>query len=141
MTIQIFDRIRNENPQQLCKIVCINGDLSEEPDLGLNKSDLKLLFQNVNVVFHMAATVRFDEPLIKALHLNTLATQNLLEMCTKMEQLQVTLACINSNTLQFLSFQFHRLLYTLQRLSVIIVTILLKKKYIYRRHIWNLEYC
>ena len=34
-----------------------------EPNLGISQSDREMLVKNINVVFHSAATVRFDEPL------------------------------------------------------------------------------
>lgn len=44
------------------KLIAIEGDLVE-PNLGISEQDRKTLIKNVNVVFHSAATVRFDEPL------------------------------------------------------------------------------
>lgn len=43
------------------KLIAIEGDLLE-PDLGISEKDRQELIQNVNIVFHSAATVRFDEP-------------------------------------------------------------------------------
>ena len=43
-------------------MVAIEGDLVE-PDLGISSENRDLLIKNVNIVFHVAATVRFDEPL------------------------------------------------------------------------------
>ena len=40
----------------------IEGDLLL-PSLGISKEDRKLITDNVSIVFHSAATVRFDEPL------------------------------------------------------------------------------
>ena len=34
-----------------------------EPDMGLSEEDTQLLVENVAVVFHLAATIRFDEPI------------------------------------------------------------------------------
>jgi hypothetical protein len=34
-----------------------------EPNMGISKEDELKLIENVNIVFHSAATVRFDEPL------------------------------------------------------------------------------
>jgi len=46
----------------LDKLVPIAGDITE-PDLGLSEEDKQLIVQNVSVVFHLAATVRFDAPI------------------------------------------------------------------------------
>lgn len=40
----------------------ISGDCSLQ-DLGISESDRKLLAENVSIVYHCAATVRFDETL------------------------------------------------------------------------------
>lgn len=55
---KIFDKIRKESPQDLNKIKIIEGDI-EEPNLGMNENDMKLLIDKINVVFHSAATIRY----------------------------------------------------------------------------------
>lgn len=40
----------------------VAGDITL-PDLGLSKPDLDKLIQEVSIVFHSAATVKFDEPM------------------------------------------------------------------------------
>lgn len=44
------------------KVVAIEGDMEQE-NLGISDHDRLTLIENVNAVFHSAATVRFDEPL------------------------------------------------------------------------------
>jgi len=58
----LFDKLRSEQPWVLDKLVPIAGDITE-PDLGLSEEDKQLIAQNVSVVFHLAATVRFDAPI------------------------------------------------------------------------------
>lgn len=58
----VFERLQTENPSQLSKIIPINGDVTY-PGLGINACDLTVLIENVSVVIHSAATIRFDEPL------------------------------------------------------------------------------
>ena len=70
------------------KIAYIGGDVSL-PDLGLTESDRKLLIDEVNIVFHLAATIRFDEPLKKAVLLNTRGTKLVLELAKQMKNLEV----------------------------------------------------
>lgn len=43
-------------------VVVMKGDMSE-PRLGLSESNIQILEENVEIVFHSAATVRFDEEL------------------------------------------------------------------------------
>lgn len=53
---KLFERVRQEQPQALKKVHAIAGDCSEL-GLGINEKDLKLL-QNVNIIYHSAASVR-----------------------------------------------------------------------------------
>ena len=61
-TRQLFDKVRSENPAALGKVVPILGDITE-PGLGIGEADLELLKENVSIVFHLAATIKFDAPL------------------------------------------------------------------------------
>lgn len=47
------------NPKQFKKVITIRGDVTE-PNLGLSKEDRESLKNNVHVVFHVAACVKFD---------------------------------------------------------------------------------
>ena len=59
----MFERVREiEGGQLLSKVVALKGDISEE-NLGLSEEDFELLTDSVNIVFHSAATVRFNEEL------------------------------------------------------------------------------
>ncbi|XP_066593728.1 putative fatty acyl-CoA reductase CG5065 isoform X2 [Prorops nasuta] len=82
----IFDRIRWECPTALSKIQPVKGDVSLG-DLGLSEEDRAMLTQRVNIVFHSAATVRFDEPLKVAVNLNTRGTDRIIELCKNMNNL------------------------------------------------------
>lgn len=44
------------------KVVPIAGNISD-PMLGIGQEDAELLTENISVVFHLAATVKFDAPL------------------------------------------------------------------------------
>lgn len=57
------------------------------PELGLSPEDKAMLMQRVNIVFHSAATVRFDEPLKVAVNLNTKGTDRMIELCKSMSNL------------------------------------------------------
>jgi fatty acyl-CoA reductase len=60
--LQCFDTVRESHPEALDKVVPISGDISE-PNLGISEEDAKLMSDNVSVIFHLAATVKFDAPL------------------------------------------------------------------------------
>ena len=62
---RLFERVINQEGLGQCvgKVVPVEGDLTEE-NLGISEADEAMLVQsNVGVVFHSAATIRFDEPI------------------------------------------------------------------------------
>ncbi|KAL0273819.1 UNVERIFIED_CONTAM: hypothetical protein PYX00_006400 [Menopon gallinae] len=65
----VFVRLRELVPNFREKITAIKGDCSV-PRLGLSDEDYDMLTKRVSVIFHGAATVRFDEPLKVAAHIN-----------------------------------------------------------------------
>jgi len=44
------------------KIISLDGDIIK-PELGLSKTERQLIIDNVSVVFHCAACVKFNAPL------------------------------------------------------------------------------
>ena len=56
----IFDKLSLANPDFKSKVITVDGDVLD-PDLGLRQRDIQLLQDNVNIVIHSAATIRFDE--------------------------------------------------------------------------------
>ena len=46
---------------QLNKFIAVNGDCSQ-PDLGLSDEDKLRLINEVNIVYHCAASVKLDAP-------------------------------------------------------------------------------
>ncbi|XP_048339071.1 fatty acyl-CoA reductase 1-like, partial [Sphaerodactylus townsendi] len=83
----VFDRVREGWPNFCEKIKAINADFTQ-PNLAISPNDTQELFSEVNVVFHCAATVRFDEPLKQALLLNVMGTQQLLVLAHQMKNLE-----------------------------------------------------
>lgn len=59
---KLFETVSQYYPDFRSKVEAIQGDLVE-PNMGISPEDEQTLINNVNVVFHSAATVRFDEPL------------------------------------------------------------------------------
>lgn len=86
---QLFDYLKElRGVEILNKIYPIAGDVSE-PNLGISDSDRSLLAESVQIVYHAAATIRFDEALKKAVLLNTRGTKLVLELAKEMKNLQV----------------------------------------------------
>jgi alcohol-forming fatty acyl-CoA reductase len=84
---QIFDNLRRDRPEALTKLIAVAGDIMQ-PELGISPSDQLILAENVSVVFHSAATVKFDEALKLSVAMNILGTQRLVELCHKMKKLE-----------------------------------------------------
>lgn len=59
---QLFDQVQDEQPDFAEKIVAVNSDLTQK-EMNLSKEDQATLAEHINIVFHCAATVRFNEPL------------------------------------------------------------------------------
>lgn len=66
----------------------IIGDCAS-PGLGISDSDREMIQKNVQIVFHVAATVRFDESLKLAVAINVNATKEMMEISRGMPNLKV----------------------------------------------------
>lgn len=86
---QVFDRIIKKSPELLEKLVCISGDIMD-PNIGLDEQGMKMITEQVDIVFHVAATVRFNEALQDAANLNTFGTERVMKLCTKIRNLKVS---------------------------------------------------
>ncbi|TWW64778.1 Fatty acyl-CoA reductase 1 [Takifugu flavidus] len=83
----LFDRVREDDPDFHRKIIPISSELTQ-PGLAISPQDGERLASCINIVFHCAATIRFDEPLKHALQLNVIATQQLLSLAKQMHHLE-----------------------------------------------------
>lgn len=84
---ELFSVAREVNPKYKEMVHTMNGDMTE-PFLGLSEDDQQLLHENVEIVFHSAATVRFDEELRLALKLNVVGLENVLALCRNLKKLE-----------------------------------------------------
>ncbi|XP_065219109.1 fatty acyl-CoA reductase wat-like isoform X2 [Planococcus citri] len=84
---EVFQVIKSECPDILSKVTPIVGDCIK-PGLGLSEVDRELIKKEVNVVFHVAATVRFDAPLRQAVNMNIRSTSDLLDLAVDMKNLK-----------------------------------------------------
>ncbi|KAK3922413.1 Fatty acyl-CoA reductase 1 [Frankliniella fusca] len=89
VNVPLFDQVRREQPECLSKLVAVSGDCAEL-GLGLAAEDRAMLRDRVSVVFHGAASVRFDDPVQKAVLLNTRGAREVAELCAGMRQLQAS---------------------------------------------------
>ena len=70
------------------KLVAIAGDVSAT-NLGMSAADRQLLADRVSVVFHAAATIRFDMPLRQAVIVNVRGTKYVMDLAKEMKNLEV----------------------------------------------------
>ncbi|XP_023673586.1 fatty acyl-CoA reductase 1-like isoform X2 [Paramormyrops kingsleyae] len=84
---KLFSKLKEVSTDFQQKFVPISSDLMQ-PGLGLSTEDEDMLKAHIHVIFHCAATIRFDEPLKRALRLNVAATQELLGLAEHMPKLE-----------------------------------------------------
>ncbi|XP_055953632.1 putative fatty acyl-CoA reductase CG5065 [Argiope bruennichi] len=85
---KIFDNIKEANPELLSKVHVISGDVAL-PNLGMSEEDIRLLLEEVSIVFHCAANVSFTKPL-KFMFLNVILPLNcIIKLCRRMKKFQV----------------------------------------------------
>lgn len=72
---------------QLRKVVAVDGDITK-PRLGLSDQDAKLLNDRVNIVFHIAASVKFDAEFCFNYTQNTMGVKHVLDLSSKFENLE-----------------------------------------------------
>lgn len=85
----LFNRLRkSENGQlQLDKITPIRGDITQ-PLFGIARPDVERMAEEVSLIFHSAATVRFVEPLQVAVNNNVVSVDNLVHFAAQMVRLE-----------------------------------------------------
>ncbi|XP_067209365.1 putative fatty acyl-CoA reductase CG5065 isoform X2 [Linepithema humile] len=80
--LPLFQRIKMEKPYVLQKVVPLNGDITSD-NLGFTEEQRKRLINEVHVVFHCAASTRFNAKLKDAIEMNTV-----LDLAKQMKQLE-----------------------------------------------------
>jgi len=72
----------------LRKILPLTGDCAEL-GLGLSATDHQILEETVSIVFHAAATLRFEDSLKSAVLMNTRGTREIMMIARNMKNLKV----------------------------------------------------
>lgn len=70
------------------KIKIVKGDCGVL-GLGISVEDRKDIIENVSLIYHCAATIRFDEKLKRAVQLNTRGTQEMINLGLECKKLEV----------------------------------------------------
>lgn len=86
---EVFDRLREEKAFKH-RLVAVAGDCALA-GLGLSHEEREMLISKVHVIFHVAATVKFDENLKLAFQINVSATRDVLELARQTKNLKVNL--------------------------------------------------
>ena len=88
----------------MTRVEAIDGDITK-PNFGISSMDLRSvdvitlfmeefcrrLADEVNIVFHSAATIKFDDDLTKSVNLNVEAVFSMINICKSMRKLEVNL--------------------------------------------------
>ncbi|XP_070150454.1 fatty acyl-CoA reductase wat-like isoform X2 [Polyergus mexicanus] len=83
----LFNRLKEEMPNFRKKVVPIICDFNVE-NLGLSENDKNMLIRKVSIIFHLAATVRFDEEIKTSAIINVISTNVILDMAKHMLNLK-----------------------------------------------------
>ncbi|XP_055596672.1 putative fatty acyl-CoA reductase CG5065 [Uranotaenia lowii] len=81
-----FACLKKQDPTALKKLVPVYGDCMKLR-LGMSPEDIQRL-QSVAIVFHLAASVRFNDPLKDAILTNVLSTREMFEICLGLPALE-----------------------------------------------------
>lgn len=85
----IFDFVRSNYPDQLRKVIAVIGDVTND-GLGISFNQLIHMIPKISVVIHSAATIRFDEPLKRAIDINVGGTARVLSFCKRLQNIHVS---------------------------------------------------
>ncbi|OAD52165.1 hypothetical protein WN48_02768 [Eufriesea mexicana] len=83
----LFSKLKEKQPKFRHQIVAVAGDCCH-PGLGLSSTDRQMITREVSIVFHVAATVRFDEKMKLAVPINVRGPKDVLELCKEMSCLK-----------------------------------------------------
>ncbi|CAH1983490.1 unnamed protein product [Acanthoscelides obtectus] len=85
---QLFDSVRKINPEVFNKLKPVSGDIAEV-GLGLSEKDETVLISDTNIIYHVAASVRFNDHFQDAVKMNLRSTVEVLNLALKCENLEV----------------------------------------------------
>jgi thioester reductase-like protein len=87
--LQLFEKLKAEDNGYRKKIIAVEGDCTQ-PGLGLSPDNRQRIVEHVNIVFHMAATVRFNETLSVAVVTNVIGTRDMMLLCQDCTKIKVS---------------------------------------------------
>lgn len=87
--LPLFGPLKNAFPERIQKLKAIDGDITELK-LGLNDSAVDEM-KNVSIIFHSAASVRFDDSLKEAIIMNTRGTHEVMKFAENLRNIKVVM--------------------------------------------------
>lgn len=85
---KVFSHICKTDPEKLQRLIPVEGDICK-PSLGISGQDRMIITDNVSVIFHLAATIRFDEHIKKSLQFNVLGVREIVKLARATKNLKV----------------------------------------------------
>jgi alcohol-forming fatty acyl-CoA reductase len=89
ISLPLFQPLRNHRPEVLEKLIPIDGNVAEK-SLAISQHDRDRM-KNVSIIFHSAASVRFDDPLKYAVFINTRGTHEVLKFAKTLKNIKVVM--------------------------------------------------
>lgn len=100
---KLFDKVRKQDPEFHTKCFAVEGDIVKD-GLGIDQSQVEILAREVSVVFHSAATIKFDEEMKLSVEMNVVGLQRMLELGKKLPSLvsfvHISTAYANCNVME-----------------------------------------
>jgi fatty acyl-CoA reductase len=87
--LQLFESLKAKHNGFRRKIIAVEGDCAQ-PGLGLSPDNRQRIVEHVNIVFHVAATVRFNETLSVAVMTNVIGTREVMLLCQDCTKIKVS---------------------------------------------------
>ncbi|KAG4074597.1 hypothetical protein HA402_004468 [Bradysia odoriphaga] len=86
----IFDRLHSENPDAFKKVVPIEACFAAN-DLNISEANRNILWNEVEIVFNIVASVKFNERFRDAVEINVLGTKKILDLVMETKHLKTLL--------------------------------------------------
>ena len=77
----------SERPDARAKVIAVKGDITQV-HFGLNANELEPLYNEISVVIHSAACVRFNDHIQQAMNTNFQGVSNILEVAKRFRNLK-----------------------------------------------------
>ena len=87
-----FTYVFKDNEKLKNKVIPIAGDITSD-NFGLSSSDRQTIIDKVEIVFHFAASVRFDDPLKDYIKSNIFGTKQMIDLCKQIRNLLAFIHC------------------------------------------------